>query len=150
MAGTGKNVIFASRGSSDSSQKNPHVAEAIGSVAITPGQLVVKDAAGEFELAVAGLNELVYVADLNAIGQTGVDEDWTAGDTVVSFLPRDGEKFNIRMDSAQALEKDTPLKASAAGQMAIGIPGTDDILFYSDEVVGSTSAGQLVRALKAR
>ncbi len=150
MAGTGKNLIFASRGSSDSSQKNPHVAEALASEAIKPGELVVKDSSGEFELNIAGDNKLVYVADLNAIHQLDVEDDWVTGDTVVAFLPRDGEKFNVRLAVSQALVKDTPLKAVAAGQLAIGIPGTDDILFYSDEVVGATTAGQLVRALKAR
>lgn len=149
MAGTGKNVIFASRSSGDSSQKNPNYEEALASVDLLPGRLVVHDANGDFAYNAAGNNELVYVVNLNAVKQLNVSDSWTAGDTAVALLPRDGEKFNVRLAAAQALVKGTPLTGAANGQLAVGTPGTDEILFYSDEVVAATTADQLVRVLKA-
>lgn len=149
MAGTGKNVIFASRSSGDSSQKNPNYEEALGSVALIPGRLVVHNANGEFAYNAAGNNELVYVVNVNAVKQSSVDDAWSADNTVVAILPRDGEKFNVRLAAAQALVKGTPLTGAANGQLAVGTPGTDEILFYSDEVVAATTADQLVRVLKA-
>jgi hypothetical protein len=149
MAGTGKNVIFASRSSGDSSQKNPHYVEAPASVALTPGEIVVINPSGEFALNAVGDNELVYVVNTNSIKQLGVSDAWSIGDTVVAMLPRDGEKYNVRLAVGQTLVVGTPLTGAADGQLAVGVAGTDEILMYSDEIVASTTAGQLVRALKA-
>lgn len=149
MAGTGKNQIFASRSSVDSGSKTPHVEEAIASVALTPGRLVVLDANGEFALKGAGDDPIAYVVDANFTKQLSVSDDNPADETAVAFLPRDGEKYNVRLATGQALVKGTPLAAAANGQLTVGTPGTNEILFYSDEVVAATTADQLVRVLKA-
>ena len=148
MAGTGKNQIFASRSSNDSSQKNPSVEEAIASVDLLPGRLVAISS-GEFALKGVGDNTLAYVVDANFTKQLTVADVNPADETAVAFLPRNGEKFNVRVVAAQALVKGTPLAAAADGKLTIGVPGTNEILFYSDKVIGATTDDQLVRVLKA-
>ena len=148
MAGTGKNVIFAGRSSNESTNLNPQYVEALAAEAISPGDVVVLDATGKFALKTATADPVAYVADLNSLKQGGVSDDWETGETVVSFLPRDGEYYNVRVIDAQNLVKDTPLKISAtAGSLEIGVPGTDAIIFYSDEAV-VTTADKLVRVKK--
>lgn len=148
---SGKNLIFVSRATGDSYSGSPHIQEALGAVALTPGYLVSLNAGGEFALAAAGTTALTFIVNLNTLKQGDTTTTFAEGDTVQGILPRDGERFNVRCAASQALVKGSPLKVAAGGVLTLAtLPAdADSVKFYADEVVATTTANQLVRVTKA-
>lgn len=137
------NVIF--RGSVENVK--PVQDEAIAAAEITPGQLLFKSA-GQFTqhaTAGGGAEVSLYIADLNFLKQGGPSDTWPSGDSVVAYEPRPGERYNMVVAASQDItEPDTPLTSNGDGTLKIGVPATDDILCYADQIVNTGGAAALV------
>lgn len=138
-----KNVIF--RG--DVAITRPIQDEAIAAAALTPGYLVFKSA-GQFAVhatAGGGAETKLYVTDLNTLLQGDTSTQWPSGDTAVAFEPRPGERYNMVVAASQNITAlDTPLASNGDGTLRIGVPATDDILCYADEIINTGGSAALV------
>ena len=134
-----KNVIF--RG--DATINRPVVEEAIGAVVLTPGNLMSKDASGEFikhATANGGGEEQLYIADGDFLLQKLVTANWAAGDSVRGFEPRPGERYHMLVATGQTIDVlDKPLTSTGTGLLDIATPATDDVLCYADEIITTTA-----------
>lgn len=137
------NVIF--RGSVENVK--PTVAEAKAAAALTPGWLLFKSSGdfAAFNTDGGGDGVKLYVCDMNTLKQQTATEAWTSGDTAIAFEPKPGERYNMVVSAAQNITAvDTPLAADGAGTLRIGVPGTDFIVCYADEVINTSGTAQLV------
>jgi hypothetical protein len=134
-----KNTIFVS----PASTVQPIVAEALAAAALSPGNLLNKDATGKFEkhgTAGGGTEVMLYIANANFLEQLTVSDALTSGDTVQAFEPRAGESYHMLVATSQTIDVlDKPLTSNGDGTLKIGTPATDDILCYADEVITTTA-----------
>ncbi len=128
----------------------PQTAEGLADVAITPGSFVLYSATNEFILATAALavsgNEL-YVAAENFTAGLQVDDDNAADETMIAYERNPREILAGLLITGQNITKiGTPLALSAtAGQLRIGVVGTDHIVAYSREIFNNnTGESQLI------
>lgn len=138
-----KHTIF--RGSAETVK--PIQDEAVAAAALTPGQLLFKSSGSFTQHATdgGGAEVKLYVCDLNFLLQGDVDTTYASGDTAVAFEPRPGERYRMRVAATQNITAlDTPLASNGDGTLRIGVPATDDIICYADEVINVTAAGTLV------
>lgn len=137
------NVIF--RGSVECVK--PTMSEATSAAALLPGSLLFKSAGAfaAFDTDGAGAGVKLYVCDMNTLKQQDNTTAWAIGDTVMAFEPKPNERYNMVVSASQNITAvDTPLAADGAGTLRIGVPGTDDIICYSDEVINTGGTAQLV------
>lgn len=150
MSTVGKRVIYV--GPADDADHKPLHVEGIATEAgIYPGSVLDYAAASAgFELmddAATVFGKPLLVADKDEMRSVSVDTAWTVNENMVAISPRSGEFLNVRVITAQALVRGTPLTRSVATPGALIIAatdGTEEILCFSDEVV-TTTATQLVR-----
>lgn len=137
------NVIF--RGSVENVK--PIQDEAISATEITPGQLLFKSS-GQFTQHATdggGSETALYIADRNFLKQGGPSDTWPSGDSVVAYEPRPSERYNMVVAASQNITAlDTPLTSNGDGSLRIGVPATDDILCYADQIVNTGGAAALV------
>ncbi|WP_226562164.1 hypothetical protein [Salipiger thiooxidans] len=121
-------------------ENTPQVREAIASVAVTPGLLVV-DSAGEFALAGAATVGKVWIAQDNYLAMQGVDADWDAGDTMIGMelLPQLLYAGRIA-NGVNIAAIGTALTPAANGLLAIAST-SDKVIGYSEEVFNNTTGG---------
>lgn len=140
------NVIF--RGSVENNK--PTMDEAVAAAALLPGSLLFKSSGqfAEFDTDGGGDGVKLYVADLNTLLQKTTADAWASGDVTMAYEPKPGERYNMRVSAGQNITAlDTPLAADGAGALRIGIPGTDVIVCYSDEII-NTGASEALVAVK--
>ncbi len=131
----------------------PQTEDGIAAVAITPGSFVIKNASSQFVLATAALaiegNE-VYVASENWFSGLQVDDDNIAGQTMTAYKRNPREILAALVVTGQNITKtDTPLAVSTtAGQLRIGVPGTDHIVAYSREVFNNSTGSAALVAIR--
>ena len=128
----------------------PQTEEALAAVAITPGSLVYRSSATEFSLLTAALavqGQKFYIADANWCAGYDVDDDNTAGETMIGQNPLPRKSYAALLADGQNMTQvDTPLKQSATdGVLDIGTPGVDEIVAYGREIYNNnTGSAQLV------
>lgn len=145
-----KNKIFA--GAANVLQPQCGEGIVITSLTVRPGALVEQLATGVRESDNAdtdfGQGPFVALEKGVSFGSSDVDTVWAAGERAIYAIGRTGEFYNVRVAASQNITApNTPLASNGDGTLKIAaIDGTDNILFYADEVVNVTTAGTLVRA----
>lgn len=116
----------------------PQVREAVASVDITPGLLMV-DSSGEFGLAGAATVGKVWIAQDNYLALQGVDADWEAGDTTIGMelLPQMLYAGRIA-NGVNIAAVGTALTPAANGLLAIAST-SDKVIGYAEEVFNNTT-----------
>jgi hypothetical protein len=137
------NVIYAGPIGSE-----PQYAEAkAGAEGILPGSLLIKSA-GDFVVHDAeGQGGPFYIANKDTLSQTGVDAEYTEGDTVFAFDPAPTELFYVRVAEGENVTAlDTALTSDGAGALKIAADdGSEEVVAYAQEIENFTSAGGLLR-----
>ena len=131
-------------------ENRPQTEDALADVAITPGSFVTYNATNEFVLATAALaveGRELYVASEGWTSGLQVDDDNPADQTMTAYKRNPKEILAALLVTGQNItQKDTPLALSTtAGQLRIGVVGTDHIVAYSREVFNNnTGSAQLI------
>ena len=120
-----------------------------------PGSLCQVDATGNIAaFAVAGGGEGVslYWLDRQNVDGKKAGDLVTTDSTASAYHNDEKCLFAVRVDASLALvEGRTPLAQGAtAGQLRIGVPGTDHIVAYANETIAVTEASQLVAVRGAK
>ena len=123
----------------------PLMVEGLAIDAFTPGELLVQSASG---LATASAAATVF-------GGT-IATAYTVGDTATGIVVRSGEFVNVAVAASQNItKKGTPLSSNGNGTLKIAVtPATvgatsEQVLFYSDEIINTGGAVALVTVRKA-
>lgn len=127
----------------------PQVREAIASVALLPGRLVVMSS-GEFALAGATtVGQLLLVQD-NYLAMKDVDTAWDADSTAIAIEMQDSEFYAARIaNGVNITAKGVALTPAANGTLAIAAL-SDLVVAYSDEIYNNNSGSeQLIRVRPA-
>lgn len=145
MAGTGKNLVFASRAAGNGKEGGPTYVEGIlGENDILPGTAVDYGASG-FDVYNSGTSTRdPLIMDINAVKQGNMSDLWLNGETGVALQPRPGQKFNMRAAAGITANLGTPLSLDGVGRVKVAV-ATEVIVGYLDETVSATSADDLVR-----
>lgn len=123
----------------------PQVREAIASVALKPGRLVVMSS-GEFALAGATTVGQVLLVQDNYLASKSVDTDWAADSTAIAIELDDQCLYAARIaNGVNITAKGVALTPAANG--TLGIASTADLIVaYSDEIYNNNSGSeQLLR-----
>lgn len=123
----------------------PQVREAVASVALKPGRLVVMSS-GEFALAAATTVGQVLLVQDNYLALKDVDTDWSADDTAIAIEMQSDELYAARIaNGVNITAKGVALTPAANG--TLGIASTSDLIVaYSDEIYNNnTGSEQLIR-----
>lgn len=119
----------------------PQVREAIASVALKPGRLVVMSS-GEFALAGAATIGQVLLVQDNYLTQKGVDTDWDADDRAVAIEMDDQCLYAARIaNGVNVAAIGTALTPAANGTLGIASTG-DLIVAYSAEIYNNNSGSE--------
>tara|TARA_R100000365_G_scaffold3696_1_gene13693 strand:- start:5628 stop:6089 length:462 start_codon:yes stop_codon:yes gene_type:complete len=130
-------------------KKLPQVREALASVALLPGRLVVMSS-GEFALAGATTVGQVLLVQDNYLASKGVDTEWAADSTAIGIEMQSDELYAARIANGVNITAiGTPLTPAANG--TLGIASTSDLVVaYSDEIYNNNSGSeQLLRVRPA-
>ena len=138
----------------NSGLNGPLMVEGLAVDAFTPGELLVQSASG---LATSGLAATVFTSECLLAKEISESEGgtiataYTIGDTAVAIAVRSGEFANAVVAASQNItSKGVGLASNGSGQLAIAATdGTEQILFYSDEIVNTGGAVALVTVRKA-
>jgi len=154
MAGTGKNLVFASRASGSSHDGDPTYVEALVNIdnGVLPGTALRRNANGEFTLkdgSLAASDGIFYIADINAVKQGNMTDAWANGETGVALQPRVAQKFNMRAATGQTISVGVSLGINADGRIIAATVGTNKVYAYADETITTTANDQLVRVVIA-
>lgn len=131
-------------------EKNkPQVREAIASVALKPGRLVVMSS-GEFALAGAATIGQVLLVQDNYLTLKDVDTDWAADDRAIALEMMADELYAARIATGVNITAiGTALTPAATGTLGIASTG-DLVVAYSDEIYNNNSGSeQLLRVRPA-
>lgn len=143
-----KRTVFAGP-----AHETPVYVEGTSAAALVPGYVVTRSGNTLSLLNAAATNatEALVVKERGSGFKGNITTAWVIGDTVPAVKVRSGQFVNVACKTAQTLVKGDILtsKASAGGLLEKGTPGTDVPLFYVEEAVTTTAAGQLVLAYKA-
>jgi hypothetical protein len=136
-----KNVIRVA----PATKNDPIKVEYKAAAALKPGHILLVASGALKKHDAAGVTGATFVADVNFLD--GVADAYAANDTVQAYQPVQGEVYQLRAKTGQALVKDvTPLTSDGAGRVKVGTPGTDEILCYAAETITTTVDDQLVLA----
>jgi hypothetical protein len=122
--------------------------------AFVPGELLKQTAAGlaTSDIADSAFNSECIVAKEISESEGGdITTAYTVGDTAVGVVVRSGEFANVLVAASQNITtKGTALASNGAGALKIAATdGTDQVLFYSDEIVNTGGSAALVTVRKA-
>ena len=122
---------------------NMNVIEGAAGEAMTPGHLVIRNAAGTFDLRdIADITAPVAVCcDAPERGKS-IDDAYVVGETVRVCYPNPGELVNVRLAAAQTVAIGDALEA---GDNGVVVEGTGITLFIAEEAVTSGGATALCR-----
>ncbi len=129
----------------------PYTQEAIANVALPPGSIVTRNAAGAFILhATAAERGAFYVVSEDYLGQNDPDTDVLSGDTAVAYYPYPSYRFAALVATGNNVPLDGPLTSNGAGILRIAV-ATEEALFYAEEAFNNTSgSNQLIRVRPAQ
>ena len=122
--------------------------------AFVPGELLKQTASGlaTSDITDAAFNSECLVAKEISESEGGsITTAYTVGDTAQAVVVRSGEFANVLVAASQNItSKGTALASNGAGALKIAATdGTDQILFYSDEIVNTSGGAALVTVRKA-
>lgn len=123
----------------------PQVAEAIPTVAVTPGTITL--ASGAIATGTnARQGEQLYIADHNWCAGRQISDDNVADESMIMQLPLPRKKYAALLANGQNVTaKDTALAVGASGQLVVATLGTDYVSFRADEVYNNnTGSAQLI------
>ncbi|WP_425070653.1 hypothetical protein [Sagittula sp. S175] len=122
----------------------PQVREALASVAVTPGTLVVVTS-GEFALAGAATVGKVWIAQDNYLAMNGVDTAWDAGDTMIGMELLPNMLYAGRIADGVTVAVGTALTPAANGLLAVAST-SDKVIGYAEEAyANATGTTQLIK-----
>ena len=125
----------------------------LATVAITPGSICTQGTAGFalFGTDGGGAGVRLFIANYNYFRGLDSGDANPSGGTMEGLIPfDDGEYAVLIADGQNVTAINTPLTAATGGALRIGTPGTDDILYYANEVFNNNTGGaELIRAVKA-
>ena len=125
----------------------------IAVLAIKPGSICTLGAAGFAVHAVAngGADTILYIANYNYFQGLDADDDNPAGDTMEGLRPFDDGEFAVLLaDGVNVTSLDRALTSVGDGTLDLSLVGTDDTLFYANEIFNNnTGSAQLIRVRKA-
>ena len=137
----------------------PLMVEGLAVDAFTPGELLIQTASG---LATASAAATVFGAECIIAKEISEGEGgtiataYTIGDTAVGIVARSGEFLNVAVAASQNItRKGLPLSSNGNGTLKIAVtPATvgatsEQVLFYSDEIINTGGAVALVTVRKA-
>lgn len=130
--------------------EQPQTQDAIASVAIKPGSVVVRTS-GSFALATAATTAgtRFYFADHNWAAGGDNDTNNAANETMIAQIPLPRSNYAALLANGQNVANvDTPLTFAANGELAIGTPGTDPIVAWSTEAYNNTSGESQLIAVR--
>lgn len=152
-----KRKIWA--GPADSSNCHPLLVEGLVVDAFLPGTLVTQETTGlatSTKAATLFSSECLIAVEQGSHVGAEITTAYTIGDTGKAAQARSGEFFNVMVADGNNILKDgTPLSSNGDGTLKIAtVPATvgatsEQILFYSREVVNVSGADALVLAVKA-
>jgi hypothetical protein len=122
--------------------------------AFLPGTLLKQTASGleTSDIADSAFNSECIVAKEISESEGGlITTAYTIGDTAAGVVVRSGEFANVRVAASQNITtKGTALASNGDGTLKIAATdGTDQVLFYSDEIVNTGGSVALVTVRKA-
>jgi len=140
-------------GPADGSAKALYV-EGLAVDAFLPGTLLKQTASGlaTSDIADAAFNSECIVAKEISESEGGtITTAYTIGDTAKGVVVRSGEFANVRVAASQNITSaGTALASNGDGTLKIAATdGTDQVLFYSDEIVNTGASVALVTVRKA-
>lgn len=147
-----RNKIYV--GAADSATYKHHLVEGLAVDAIVPGTLVKQTAAGlatSDKAATVFDSEALVAIEQGAHVGAEITTAYTIGDTAMAAQARSGEFFLVSVAAAQNItSKGVGLSSNGDGSLKIAATdGTEQILFYSDEIVNTGGAAALVLVRKA-
>ena len=138
----------------DNGVNGPLIVEGLAVDAFTPGELLEQTASG-----LATSNNAATVFNSECLVATEIPESeggtistaYTIGDTAEAVAVRSGEFVNVVVAAAQNItSKGVALSSNGDGTLKIALTnGTEQVLFYSDEIVNTGGAAALVTVRKA-
>lgn len=138
----------------DSGVNGPLIVEGLAVDAFTPGELLEQTASG-----LATSNNAATVFNSECLVATEIPESeggtistaYTIGDTAEAVAVRSGEFVNVVVAAGQNItSKGVALSSNGDGTLKIAATdGTEQVLFYSDEIVNTGGAVALVTVRKA-
>lgn len=141
-------------GPADGANCKPLIVEGLVVDDFAAGELLEQTASGlqtSDNAATVFNSECIVAQEIGASIGGDIDTLATVGDTGFGIVVRSGEFANVRVATTQNITtKGTAMSSNGDGTLKIA--ATDDsqqILFYSDEIVNVTVAGTLVRMRKA-
>lgn len=143
----------------DNGVNGPLIVEGLAVDAFTPGELLKQTASG---LATSDIVATTFSSECLVASEISESEDglittaYTVGDTAEAISVRSGEFVNVVVAAGQNITtKGTPLSSNGDGTLKIAVvPATvgatsEQVLFYSDEIVNTGGATALVTVRKA-
>ena len=138
----------------DSGLNGPLIVEGLAVDAFTAGELLVQTASG---LATSSIAATVFNSECLVASEISESEGGTIatahiiGDTAEAIAVRSGEFVNVAVAASQNItSKGTALSSNGNGTLKIALTnGTEQVLFYSDEIVNTGGAVALVTVRKA-
>lgn len=150
MSVKGKRTIWV--GPADGANCKPLIVEGLAVNSVTPGAIVERVAGGlqtTTKAATVFNSETLVAIEYGDHTGGNVDTAYEIGSNVLSGQARSGEFYNVLAASGLVLVKGTALSSNANGVLKIAATdGTEQILFYSDEII-TTTAIELVCVRKA-
>ncbi len=147
-----RNKIYV--GPADSATFKHQLVEGLAVDAIVPGTLVKQTANGleTSDKAATVFDSLALVAiEQGAHVGADVTTPYTVGDTAMAAQARSGEFFLVSVAAGSNItSKGVGLSSNGDGSLKIAATdGTEQILFYSDEIVNTGASAALVLVRKA-
>jgi hypothetical protein len=143
----------------DSGVNGPLIVEGLAVDAFTPGELLEQTSAGlatSNNAATVFNSECLIAAEIPESEGGTISTPYTVGDTAKAIAVRSGEFVNVVVAAAQNItSKGVALSSNGDGTLKIAVvPATvgatsEQILFYSDEIVNTGGATALVTVRKA-
>lgn len=147
-----RNSIYV--GSLDQAGGKPVLTEGLAVDAFIPGQIVKQTASGletSDKAATAFNSEAIVALEQGSNYNATVTTPYTVGDTAYAAIARSGEFYLVQVAASQNItSKGVGLASNGAGALVIAATdGTEQILFYSDEIVNTGGSAALVLVRKA-
>lgn len=138
----------------DSGVNGPLIVEGLAVDAFTPGDLLEQTSAGlatSNNAATVFNSECLVASEISESEGGTISTAYTIGDTAEAIAVRSGEFVNVVVAASQNItSKGVALSSNGLGRLKIALTdGTEQVLFYSDEIVNTGASAALVTVRKA-
>jgi hypothetical protein len=138
----------------DSGLNGPLTVEGLVVDAFTAGELLVQTSSGLATSTIAATvfnSECLVASEISESEEGLITTPYTVGDTAAAIAVRSGEFVNAVVAASQNItSKGTALSSNGDGTLKIAVTdGTEQVLFYSDEIVNTGGSVALVTVRKA-